>query len=357
MSRLRNRKNKKNQNVKKVIMNTNNSLFDYIKPRNNDMFSEMSGMDLQDLLYYIENYYLELRNCLGFEDYITFGLELEFENAMRNRIENKLNEYQLANTWELKSDGSLINGAEINSPILKDKRDSWFNLKKVCSIINENATIGTNSGGHIHIGTQIIGGKTDSWLNFIKLWSVYENIIYRFVYGDFLNARPSMSRYAEPMTKDFWNDYQKLKDYGQLEMRNIINRIAHRRYQAVNFNNVSDFNNMLKKNTIEFRCPNSTIDPVIWQNNVNLFVNILVYSKSTRYNDDIVQKRRNINEDKYSSLKWYGEIYLQQALELCDMLFTNNFDKIYFLRQYLKSFEIGNKELSKSKSFTKNLKI
>lgn len=357
MSRLRNRKNKKNQNVKKVIMNTNNPLFDYIKPRNNDMFSEMNGMDLQDLLYYIENYYLELRNCLGFEDYITFGLELEFENAMRNRIENKLNEYQLANTWELKSDGSLTNGAEINSPILKDKRDSWFNLKKVCSIINENATIGTNSGGHIHIGTQIIGGKTDSWLNFIKLWSVYENIIYRFVYGDFLNARPSMSRYAEPMTKDFWNDYQKLKDYGQLEMRNIINRIAHRRYQAVNFNNVSDFNNMSKKNTIEFRCPNSTIDPVIWQNNVNLFVNILVYSKSTRYNDDIVQKRRNINEDKYSSLKWYGEIYLQQALELCDMLFTNNFDKIYFLRQYLKSFEIGNKELSKSKSFTKNLKI
>lgn len=108
-------------------MNTNNPLFDYIKPRNNDMFSEMSGMNLQDLLYYIENYYLELRNRLRFDDYITFGLEVEFENAMRNRIENKLNEYHLSNTWKFKSDGSLTNGAEINFPILKDKNDSWNN--------------------------------------------------------------------------------------------------------------------------------------------------------------------------------------------------------------------------------------
>lgn len=346
--------NRKSQNIKKVTMNKDNPLFDYIKPKNNDMFSEMRGIDLQDLIYYIENYYLELRNCLGFEDYITFGLELEFENAMRNRIKNKLNKYHLADTWEFKSDGSLTNGAEINSPILKDKGDSWDNLKKVCSIVNKRATIGTNSGGHIHIGTQVIGDKTDSWLNFIKLWSVYENIIYRFVYGNFLNPRPNMSKYAEPMTKDFWRDYQKLKDYDQLEMRDIIRKISHKRYQAVNFNNVSNFNNIENENTIEFRCPNGTIDPVIWQNNVNLFVNVLLYSKSSNYNDDIVQKRRNINEEKYSNLSWYGEIYLQQALELCDMLFTNNFDKVYFLRQYLKSFEIGNKNLSKSQPFTTN---
>lgn len=361
MSRSRKRKTNKNQNLnqntEKVIMNTDNSLFDYIEPRNNDMFSKMSGIDLQDLLYYIENYYLELRNRLGFDNYITFGLELEFENAMRGRIENKLRKMSLSSTWQLKGDGSLDDGAEINSPILKDTSVSWNNLKKVCSVVNANATIGSHSGGHIHVGTQVIGGKTESWLNFIKLWSVYENIIYRFVYGDFLTARPSMNRYAEPMTKDFWKDYQKLKEYDQLNMRDIISKISHQRYQAVNFNNVSDFNNMANKNTIEFRCPNATIDPTIWQNNINLFVNMLLYSKSTRYNDDIIQNRRNINEDKYSKLSWYGEIYLQQTLELCDMLFTNNFDKVYFLRQYLKSFEIGNKELSKPKPFTKNLSI
>ena len=64
----------------------NNPLFRYIKPYNNDLFSKMNGRDLQDLLYYVDNYYLELRNRLGFDDYITFGLELEFENANINNI-------------------------------------------------------------------------------------------------------------------------------------------------------------------------------------------------------------------------------------------------------------------------------
>ena len=44
--------------------NKNNTIFQYIKPKNNDMFSLMSGSDLQELIYYIENYYLELRNSL-----------------------------------------------------------------------------------------------------------------------------------------------------------------------------------------------------------------------------------------------------------------------------------------------------
>lgn len=363
MSRSRKRTNNKktnlNQNIEKVITNTNNPLFNYIKPKNNDMFSKMHGIDLQDLLYYIENYYLELRNCLGFDSYITFGLELEFENAMKEHIENELIKRSLYDAWELKHDGSLERGAEINSPILKDTTDSWNNLKRVCSIVDANAIIGQRSGGHIHVGTQVIGGQPESWLNFIKLWSVYENIIYRFAYGDFLTARPSMSCYAEPLTKDFWEDYKKLKKCDLLDMEVIIRNISHQKYKAVNFNNVkiSDFKNISDKNTIEFRCPNGTLNPTIWQNNVNLFVNMLLYSKSTRYNDDIIQNRRNINKDKYSKLIWYDEIYLQQALELCDMLFTNNFDKVYFLRQYLKSFEINNKELSKSKPFTKKLTI
>ena len=355
MSRLRksNKKRNSNQNTEKVIMNTDNPLFDYIEPRNNDMFSEMNGIDLQDLLYYIDNYYLELRNRLGFDNCITFGLEIEFENAKINHIVNELNEKPLNNTWQIKPDGSLNEGAEINSPILNDTSDSWNNLKTVCSIVNKEASIGSSSGGHIHVGTQVIGGEIESWLNFIKLWSVYENIIYRFAYGEFLTARPSIVKYAPPMSNWLWKNCENFKKSGT-SLDEIIKSISYGRYQALNFYNVSDFNNERYKNTIEFRCPNGTIDPIIWQNNVNLFVNMLLYSKNSRYNDDIIQNRQNINEDKYSELKWYDEVYLQQALELCDMLFTNNFDKVYFLRQYLKSFEVSNKALTKSKTFTKN---
>lgn len=67
---------------------------------------------------------------------------------------------------------------------------------------------------------------------------------------------------------------------------------------------------------------------------------MLCYSKSTSFNDDLVQQRHQLNLDRFAKLKLYDEIYLEQALELCDMIFSNNFDKVYFLRQYLKSFQV-----------------
>lgn len=35
--------------------------------------------------------------------------------------------------------------------------------------------------------------------------------------------------------------------------------------------------------------------------------------------------------------KLYGEIFLPEALEFSDMIFDNNLDKVYFLKQYLKN--------------------
>lgn len=328
-------------------------LFQYLKPEENNQLSLLNGSDLWELLYYMENYYLEFREQLGFEQSATFGLELELEQVILEPIKNQFRNEPLLAKWILKHDNSLENGLEINSPILTDKRSSWDNLKEVCSIVEKYATIGKNSGGHIHIGTQVLGEKAISWLQFIKLWSIYENIIYRFCYGEYLSARKSIG-YARAMANNFWSDYLRLTKNHELEVDDIVNNITHFRSQAVNFNNVhNNFYDIEENNTIEFRCPNGSMNPIIWQNNVNFLLNLLQYSKSEKYDDDIVMKRREKNEDKYSSLIWYDEIYLEQALELCDMIFTNNVDKIYFLRQYLKSFQVSNKVVSKAKTFTK----
>ena len=350
------RKNKKKviTNVpKKLVYVDDAPVFKFINPNGNDKLSEMSGLDLQDLIILIDDYYIQLRNQLGFEQCIKFGLELEFENAMKDRIDRQLREVFPNGDWITKHDGSLHNGAEINSPILRDTKINWENLSKVCSIVEPLASIDTKSGGHVHIGTQTLGSNKDSWLNFIKMWSVYENIIFRFVYGDFLTARPSMQKYAEPMTKDFQRDYEKLKAE-HASLGTIINRISHKRYQAVNFNNVwqDNCNSFQTDNTIEFRCPNGSLDAAIWQNNVNLFVRMLCYCKSTSFNDDTVQHRHQLNLDRFAKLILYDEIYLEQALELCDMLFSNNFDKVYFLRQYLKSFKVCKNSNSYPKAHT-----
>ena len=166
-----------NNNNNKLIFVDDSPVFKFINPNSNDKLSEMSGFDLQDLIILIDEYYIKLRNRLGFEQYITFGLELEFENAMRDRIDRQLSEAFPNGDWRTKHDGSLHNGAEINSPILRDNEPTWRNLDKVCSIVEPLASIDKKSGGHIHIGTQTLGNNKESWLNFIKMWSVYENII------------------------------------------------------------------------------------------------------------------------------------------------------------------------------------
>lgn len=332
----------------------NTKISNLINPSDNDNFSKMNKKDLKCILHNLDNYYLELRDKLGFDDYITFGLELEFEQAMETRLENIINEMFYEN-WNFDGEESdFYKLAEISSPILKDNNKTWYELKEVCSIVKQFTTINNHSGGHIHIGTQVLGNNVESWLNFIKLWSVYENIVYRFTYGSYLTARRALGKTAKPMKNYFWECYLYLDELDDLNLKEIINQLSLERYQAVNFENVKNFNSIETKNTIEFRCPNATLEPVIWQNNVNLFVNLLKYSKSETYDNSIIDRRRNKNKNKIKRLNSYGNIYLEQALELCDMIFDNNFDKVYFLRQYLKSFEIGKKSTYKEgKTFIK----
>lgn len=313
----------------------NNDIFNYISPYDCDKFSDLSGNELQNLLILLENYYIFLRNTLSLENNITFGIEIEAENVERENLINKL-----IDGWDLKTDISLVKGAEVVSPILTDKSKTWSDIEKICNIIKKYGTICQKSAGHIHIGTQILGNNEKNWLNFIKLWSTYENIAFRFGYGNFITNRPSLLNYAEPMKKDFWDDENILLEQ-KANLPKILLRINHKRHQAVNFCNVytNNCNDIKPKNTIEFRAPNGTLDACIWQNNINLFTNMLLYSKCANFDHNLVNERHEINK-LYNKIDSYNEIYLKQAIELADMIFRTNIDKLNFLKQYLKNFQI-----------------
>ena len=339
-----------NYEFKQPIYKDDNQIFKYLDPDHNDMLSMMKGADLQDLIILLDDYYLYLRNKLGFTKDITFGVEIEFENANRKKIDKKLMEIFSDDKWFTKYDSSLRKGAEINSPILRDKESDWQNLNMVCELVKPHAIIGNNSGGHIHIGSQILGDDIDAWLNFIKLWSVYENVIFRFTYGNFLGARPKIFHYATPIAKNLWKDYTTLRKWqkydeslqASLTIEDIIDAVADKRNQAINFGNVDydECDSFEENNTIEFRCPNGSLESPIWQNNINLFVNLLCYAKSSTFDDDILNKRHAIIKNNYDLFEFYNEIFLDQALELSDMIFKSNLDKVAFLKQYLKSFQV-----------------
>lgn len=334
-------------------------LFSFINPKENICLSKLKGIDLQHLLLLINDYKLELRDSLNLSPDITFGLELEFEHANRKKIDKKFKLYFPNKEWEIDQDGSLRNGAEIRSPVLKDTKITWLNLEKVCSIVAPYAKIGENTGGHIHIGSQILGENPESWFNLMKTWGTYENVIYRFLYGEFLIYRPSLTEYAIPLYMDFQDEYKNAKE-NNLRLSELIHSLSFERNQAINFGNVDSFNldDFLINNTIEFRCPNGTLDPVIWQNNVNFLTKFLLSCGNNNFNNEIIENRLKLNKYKFYAFdwkQWYSEIHLEQSLELCDMMFDNNLDKMYFLKQYLKQLQVckDNKRYTKGPTLTK----
>lgn len=309
-------------------------IFNIIEPYANEQFSKLQGIDLQYLILLINEYTLKYRKIVGLPDDVTFGVEIEFENANEKNIKKELERNKLDTWGRYHGDGSLHRGAEISSPIMIDKKEEWQDLYNILSILQEHSTIGVNAGAHVHVGADILGPDKQIWENFIKTWIAYENIIFRFSYGEFLKPRPDIGEYAKSLAKKIYSDMNTIFNE-KTSLNRMLNLVNFGKYYAINFGLVSSYTINEVNNTIEFRCANGTLNPVIWQNLVNLYTKLLLSCKSSSFNLDIVEKRIKkipefIGEDSYNL------IYLEEALEFCDLVFTNNKDKVYFLHQYLK---------------------
>ena len=137
--------------------------------------------------------------------------------------------------------------------------------------------------------------------------------------------------------------YFEIKDLKNINKVSYLKEFlpTHDRYQAINFNNI-DFYNFEKytKNTIEFRSPNATTEEVVWQNNINTLSKLLLTSAGNLIDTEYLDyKLENEFISPSSEYFLYNEINLKNALEFVDIIFDNNLDKVYFLRQYLKEFQ------------------
>ena len=319
----------------------------FITPKKCDSFISLRGSDLQDLLLEMEKYLLEYRNTLNLPRNLTFGVELEYEGISK-KVTDKFIKDNL-DGWTSKKDGSLFTGGEITSPVMIDDIKYWVELKKVCKNLSKrNADTSHNAGGHIHIGVNILDTDVIAWRIFLKVYTAYENVIFRFVYGDKLNARENLFRYASPKAESLFeglNFWKKIDTFDDIYLS--LNASKFERYSAINFNNIN-FNNLNSKNhknTIEFRSPNASTNEVVWQNNINTFAKMLVSSKDKVMDEDFLNYK----------LKHEFLSYLKNALEFVDLIFDNNLDKVYFLKQYLKNYQenYGSKTVVKAKRFVK----
>ena len=367
-----------------MIFDNDKTIFKYLKPLGNEMISTFRGRDLDEFLLYLNNYYLEYRDSLGLDDEITFGIEIEIER-FKCKLD-KFDEFQVLinnvvgnDRWDTKNDISLYNyssfdnkvifGREIASDILTDNDKTWIDINNVCNIASLYGVIGDKCGAHVHVGAQILGDNTLYWYRFLKLLVIYENIIYRFLYGEYLTHRSIMMDKTKPGALFYDSKLEKIHqelDGGLFHMLKILNSGDNLFSRELKFFGISfwhmlcddeynlydNYNVCNKYCTVECRAGNGTTNPIVWQNNINFFIKMLLYCKSERFNNDILDSRRGMVESMFGDISRYSEIYLEQAIEFCDMIFDNNIDKIYFLRQYLKSFEVSKKAFVKAKKFT-----
>lgn len=387
-SREYNYKKIKNSIIKKYSMEFYDNLLKKIEIRKNNyerlinfegdnnineniQFSNLNGLELQKLLILIDELKFEKRLNLNIDKFYTFGLELETEFVNKNKIienfKQKFNcvpdiddiiTFKMTNgNWSIKDDSSLKYGLEINTPPLNDTTSNWNSINDVCKLIYSSVKIGKNSSSHIHIGSQILGNDINAWLNFFMIWSTYENIIYRFLYGEYLTYRPNILEFARPVSNELWNIYKSV-DGKCSKVEDLLNVFKIGRFKAINLGNVncSCLDEFIDSNTIELRVPNGTLDIALLQNNVNFVMKLLLYCKNKNFNYKKIENRHQKIEEISDNIEWYNEIYLEQALELCDLIFDNNLDKCYFLKQYLKSFKISKGGYHKSNTLTKKLK-
>ena len=173
------------------------------------------------------------------------------------------------------------------------------------------------------------------------MYVVYESIMFRFFYGDKINARENLLDYASPIANILYDNLKYLNN--QKTIKSFANCLPAGKYYALNFSHVDFFyvtNKMKDRNTIELRCPNGTIEEVIWQNNINTFAKLILKAKSRNLDEEFLNyKIKKGIIDSESQFYIYNEIRLKIALEFVDLVFYNNLDKIYFLKQYLKGFE------------------
>lgn len=300
-------------------------------------FKDLRGIDLRCLLEYLNKYLIEYREDINLPDYITFGVEIEYEGKTEEVKKYVRENYK---TWKYVTDNTLeLGGGEIVSPILTDKKETWSDLKAICDFLNKNgADTLHNAGAHIHYGALIFGQDYDLWINFIKLYAVYEHVLYVFSYGDKTTGRKEINSYANPVVTQLIWVLNKLKKVGKENLFKVIDNWS--KYYSLNFAmlGAQGTSNITSLDTIEFRSPNGTTNHIVWQNNINAFGKLLKTIKEKELDIEYLDYRIDNISYLYQDYL-YNEINLKDVLEFVDLIFDNTLDKLNFLRQYFGDFK------------------
>ena len=330
-------------------------------------------MEIEKLKQELLNIKLDYQNKINIPDN-KFGIEIEFSGAIFNdvffKLENILG-YEASNVqeqikletekskykkWKLVNDASVQSnaynkvkkGGEINSPIMRNTKKYWGELKKVCIMLKEMEHIKITTRCSIHIHTEkTIYNELEEYKNLLKIWILYEDIIYKFAYGEIDSPRETMLNFARPFCSSFeMNPIELINALESIETKQqLIKLLRNERKQGLNLTNILQEKNKemrIIKPTIEVRVYNGTINENLIQNIVRFNQNLLNYAKSENFDKEFIK-----NQIKNYKPFYYGETIKEKpekANEFSKLIFKDELDRLKFLKQYYKAYKEGDIE-------------
>lgn len=272
-------------------------------------------MDMQ-----LKNNLLEYREKLTIPSSTRFGLEFELENVSYDEvsklISNNFDCMQVKRDKSLKENSS----AEITTTVLQNNKKTWIALKKLGVLLDKLNPSYNNCSFQVNFDGELLPSMEDR-IRFLKIYALYEDIIYRFSKGNDDNYRSSLDTYAYPIILS-------LKGLTKFNDKETVDFFSNNKRYGVVFKNK-------EQDLIEFRTPNMTSNPMLWQNYITTFYYLLKYASTNRHN------KKELDEyiDKFCKiyiLENYSLEKKEKALSFAEKVFPNQVDRINFMHQYLK---------------------
>ena len=263
---------------------------------------------------------MEFRSKLTLPHKANFGLELELDKVDLLEVRELVGR-NIGGDFSVKNDKSLTTGmnAEINTPVLRNSKATWELLKRMGELLKKINASYDRCSFQVNFDGSLLPSVEDR-VKFLKIYAMYEDIVYRFSKGEYLSYRDSLEEYASPII---------LTLKGVLSINNdaVVEMFSNQKRYGICFKSRDC-------DLIEFRTPNMTDNVCLWQNYVTFFYYLLNLVHSGKIN------MREV--DEYISS--YSRIYIlenyekekeEKALQLSKKLFCNSTDRINFMHQYL----------------------
>ncbi len=251
---------------------------------------------------------------------VIFGLELELDKVDPGEVYH-LVRGRIGKDWIVKDDNSLTKdqSAEIVSPRLRNTEDTWELLFKLGELLNEINASYDKCSFQVNFDGSLLP-SVEAKAKFLRLYAMYEDIIYRFSKSEDLSYRDSIEMYAAPIIL-------AIKGMMPLGDNASVNIFRNQKRYGIAFKDQD-------KDLIEFRTPNMSNNPVYFQNYINTFYYLIMAVSKGKYDDDEVRDYIGRFSKSYL-LEGYEVERVEKAKAFCKRIFPKDMDKSNFMSQYI----------------------